>query len=184
MLENSMTLDTAHLATQPHQKTLLGCVLFGILVSGIATAADAPVITRQGTPEEPFSSSIWVGDTLYLSGALPPATVPEGAPAGTRPAITGDTRTQTANTLAAIRKTLQTQGLDLKDVVQMHVYLLGDPARGGKMDFAGMNAAYLQFFGTAEQPNKPVRSTVQVAGLAAEGALVEIEVTAVRSRTQ
>jgi 2-iminobutanoate/2-iminopropanoate deaminase len=32
------------------------------------------------------------------------------------------------------------------------------------------------------QPNKPVRATVQVVALAVPGALVEIEVTAVRSK--
>jgi len=65
-------------------------------------------------------------------------------------------------------------------VVMMHVFLVGDPANGGKMDFAGMMTGYTQFFGTREQPNKPARSAVQVAGLAAPGALVEIEVIAVR----
>jgi enamine deaminase RidA (YjgF/YER057c/UK114 family) len=45
-----------------------------------------------------------------------------------------------------------------------------------------MMAAYTKFFGTAEQPNKPARSTVQVAGLVAQGALVEVEVIAVRSK--
>ena len=68
----------------------------------------------------------------------------------------------------------------MSDVIQMRVYLAGDPSLGGKMDFAGMNAAYGQFFGTKEQPNKPVRTTVQIAALAIPDALVEIEVTAVR----
>jgi enamine deaminase RidA (YjgF/YER057c/UK114 family) len=70
----------------------------------------------------------------------------------------------------------------MKDVVMMHVYLVGDPANGGRMDFAGLNAAYSQHFGTKEQPNKPARSTVQVAALAAQGPLVEIEVIAAKSR--
>jgi enamine deaminase RidA (YjgF/YER057c/UK114 family) len=41
-------------------------------------------------------------------------------------------------------------------------------------------AAYTKFFGTAEQPNKPARSAVQVAALVAPGALVEIEVIAAK----
>jgi enamine deaminase RidA (YjgF/YER057c/UK114 family) len=45
-----------------------------------------------------------------------------------------------------------------------------------------MNAAYSQFFGTTEQPNKPSRSAVQVAALAAAGPLVEIEVIAVKPK--
>ena len=51
----------------------------------------------------------------------------------------------------------------------MTVYLVGDPAKGGRMDFAGFMVAYTQFFGTKEQPNLPARSTVQVAGLVAPG---------------
>ena len=39
---------------------------------------------------------------------------------------------------------------------------------------------YSASFGTKEQPNKPARSTMQVAGLVREGWLVEIEVTAAK----
>lgn len=159
----------------------LAVLSLGLGIAAPLAGAEPPVVKRNATAEAPFSSSIWVGDTLYLSGALAPGSVPAGAPAGTRPTITGNTQAQTVAVLTAIQKTLRDQGLDMKDVIQMHVYLVGDPANGGRMDFAGMNAGYRQFFGTAEQPNKPVRSTVQVAGLALDGALVEIEVTAVRS---
>jgi enamine deaminase RidA (YjgF/YER057c/UK114 family) len=44
-----------------------------------------------------------------------------------------------------------------------------------------MMAAYSRFFGTKEQPNKPARSTVQVAALVAPWALVEIEVIAAKA---
>lgn len=64
----------------------------------------------------------------------------------------------------------------------MHAYLAGDPAHAGKMDFAGFMAGYSQYFGTKEQPNKPARSAMQVAALALPGALVEIEVIAVKSK--
>jgi enamine deaminase RidA (YjgF/YER057c/UK114 family) len=43
-------------------------------------------------------------------------------------------------------------------------------------------AAYTQFFGTKDQPNKPARSAMQVAALAAPWALVEIEVIAVKGK--
>jgi enamine deaminase RidA (YjgF/YER057c/UK114 family) len=46
------------------------------------------------------------------------------------------------------------------------------------MDFAGMMRAYREQFGTAQQPNRPARSTMQVAGLVDPDWLVEIEVTA------
>jgi enamine deaminase RidA (YjgF/YER057c/UK114 family) len=45
-----------------------------------------------------------------------------------------------------------------------------------------MNAAYAEFFGTKDQPNKPARSAMQVAALAIAGALVEIEVIAVKPK--
>ena len=83
--------------------------------------------------------------------------------------------------LTKIEATLKSEGLTMGDVVMMHVYMAGDPAKGGKLDFPGMMAAYSRFFGTKEQPNKPARSTVQVAALVAPWALVEIEVIAVKS---
>jgi enamine deaminase RidA (YjgF/YER057c/UK114 family) len=71
-------------------------------------------------------------------------------------------------------------GLGFGDVVKMTVFLVGDPARGGRMDFEGFMQAYSQHFGTKAQPNLPARSTVQVAALGAAGMLVEIEVVLVR----
>ena len=92
------------------------------------------------------------------------------------PEYWGDTRTQALSVFGRIKESLDSLGLSFKDVVAMTVYLVGDPAKDGKMDFEGMMAAYTQFFGTKEQPNLPARSTVQVAGLVAPGMLVEIEV--------
>jgi enamine deaminase RidA (YjgF/YER057c/UK114 family) len=51
-----------------------------------------------------------------------------------------------------------------------------------KMDFAAFMSQYRQFFGTKEQPHKPARSAMQVAAFALPGALVEIEVIAVRRK--
>ena len=82
--------------------------------------------------------------------------------------------------LGAIRDQLKALGLGMGDIVRMQVFLVGDPAKGGKMDFAGFMKGYTQFFGTSEQPNLPSRSAMQVAALANPGFLVEIEVTAVR----
>jgi enamine deaminase RidA (YjgF/YER057c/UK114 family) len=91
-------------------------------------------------------------------------------------------RQSTASALNKIQALLKSQGLDMKDVVKMTVFLAGDPANGGKLDFPGLQASYTQFFGTKAQPNKPARSAVQVAALAAPWALVEIEVIAVKSK--
>jgi len=92
----------------------------------------------------------------------------------------GDTKTQTIAALRRIQTLLKDHGASLGDIVMMRVFLVGDPAMAGKMDFAGMMAGYSQFFGTSDQPNAPARTTVQVAGLAAPGALVEIEAQAAK----
>ena len=64
---------------------------------------------------------------------------------------------------------------------EMTVFLVGDPEMDGKMDFAGFMRAYTKFFGTEEQPNKPARSAVQIAGLAG-GPYMLVEVEAVIAR--
>ena len=130
--------------------------------------------------DRPIATGVWVGDTLYLSGQLASPVSPADAAKGTA-AVYGDTETQTMSTLTKIEATLKNEGLTMADVVMMHVYMAGDPAKGGKLDFSGMMAAYTRFFGTKEQPNKPARSAMQVAALAATWALVEIEVIAVKS---
>jgi enamine deaminase RidA (YjgF/YER057c/UK114 family) len=128
-----------------------------------------------------FSSAIWAGDTLYLAGQMASPATPADPVRG-KPAVYGDTKMQTLSVLTKIQSLLKEQGLTMGDVVQMHVFMAGDPAKGGKLDFDGMNEAYDQFFGTPQQPNKPVRAALQVAALVQPWGLVEIEVTAVRSR--
>jgi enamine deaminase RidA (YjgF/YER057c/UK114 family) len=128
-----------------------------------------------------LAQAVWAGETLYVSGQLATPVTPADRAKGT-PADYGDTKTQAASALGKIEAILKEQGLTMADVVMMHVYLAGDPKNEGKMDFAGMNAAYGQYFGTKDQPNKPSRSAMQVAALAAAGALVEIEVIAVKSK--
>jgi enamine deaminase RidA (YjgF/YER057c/UK114 family) len=128
-----------------------------------------------------IADGVWAGDTLYLSGQLADP-VKAADPATCTPASYGDTRAQALSVLNKIRTLLKAQGLDMKDVVKMTVFLAGDSEKGGRLDFAGLQASYTQFFGTVEQPNKPARSAMQVAALVQPWALVEIEVIAVRGR--
>jgi 2-iminobutanoate/2-iminopropanoate deaminase len=142
-------------------------------------AQDGVAVKRVGPPGR-VSAAIWAGDTLYVSGTM---ATPEVIGDGTRkrpPTYSGDTKAQTVSAIRNIEKVLKEQGLGLGEIVQMQVFLKGDPAKGGAMDVDGMNAAYAMFFGTPEQPNRPVRATVQVAGLVWPGGLVEIMVVAVR----
>ena len=148
-----------------------------------AQIAGAQVTVRHLQPNEksPIANGVWAGDTLYLSGQLASPVTPADAVKGTE-AVYGDTKTQATSALTKIQTLLKEQGLAMKDVVKMTVFLAGDPSKGGKLDFAGLQGAYTQFFGTADQPNKPARSAMQVAALAAPWALVEIEVIAVKSK--
>jgi enamine deaminase RidA (YjgF/YER057c/UK114 family) len=148
-------------------------------LGGATTHADAQVTVKHiQTEASPIAQGVWAGDTFYLSGQLADPVTPAS---GATPAIYGDTKTQAASVFAKIRKALQAQGLDMKDVVKLTVFLGPDP-RTGKLDFDGMQSQYKLYFGTAEQPNKPARSAFQVAALAAPWALLEIEAIAVRSR--
>ncbi len=71
------------------------------------------------------------------------------------------------------------------DIAMVRVYLGNNPATDGKPDFGGLTAGYTQFFGTSEHPHKPARTTVQVTlPAASRGALIEIDVIAVRPTNQ
>ncbi len=143
---------------------VMGAALF---VSG-AYAADMMVQHNQENAKAPYASSVHVPagyDTYYISGSAA-----KGA----------DMAAQTAATLDSLKAQLAKLGLTFGDVVQAHVFLVGDPAKGGKMDFAGMNSSWFKEFGTVGQPNKPARAAFQVAALAGPDNLVEIEFIAVK----
>ena len=93
-----------------------------------------------------------------------------------------NTEIQTDSLFKAMEKSLASMGLGLGDIVEMTVFLVGVPELEGRLDFAGFMRAYTNYFGTQEQPNRPARSTVQVAALAAPNVLVEIEVVLVRPK--
>ena len=152
-------------------------LIAGLLLAGWAPAA-AQDVRRVVPPRSPIANSVEVptGSRLvYVSGTVPDvanASAPEGSVERY-----GDSATQTRSILRTVEQRLREHGLSLGDVVMMRVFLVAPPGQE-RMDFAGMMAAYREFFGTAEQPNVPARSTMQVAGLAVPGWLVEIEVTA------
>jgi enamine deaminase RidA (YjgF/YER057c/UK114 family) len=153
-----------------------------LLALAAATPAAAQV-KRIGAPASAILQAAVVPagtEIMYVSGITPPALNP-GAPAGT-PTEFGDTKTQTIGILKRIEDILKAEGLGMGDVFMMRVLLVGDPAKGGKMDFAGMMEGYSQFYGTAAQPNKTARVTSQVAALVAPGMLAEIEVQAARPK--
>ena len=139
-----------------------------VLLCGTAFAQE---ITRnnEGTY---FYTSITIppgAETMYLSGS------------GARPledGSWGDMKQQTINTFERFQQTLESQGWSMSDIVQVRAFAAaGDD---GELDFAGFNEGYSQFFGTDENPQKPVRSFVEIADLVVDGWLIEIEIRAAR----
>lgn len=144
----------------------------------LAAPAMGQKVKRIGAPQSPISASVELPPgtrIIYVSGTVPDARKSDAA-AGSVERF-GDTEAQTRSVLAKVEAQLKQHGLTMGDVVMMRVFLVAPPG-AQRMDFAGMMRGYSAFFGTAAQPNKPARSTMQVAGLVDPGWLVEIEVTA------
>lgn len=145
-----------------------------------ASAAEARPIKRVGAAESPIASSVEIAADsriVYISGQVPEPVDPAAAAGSV--ARFGDTAVQTRSVLGKIEAQLKQHGLGLGDIVMMRVFLVAPPGQQ-RMDFAAMMTAFREKFGTAAQPLKPARSTMQVSGLVDPGWLVEIEATAAR----
>ena len=154
-------------------------------LSGIAEARGIERFANSGPGGATILQSVAVPagtDMLYLSGQVAAPIDPRKAPRG-EPQLAdyGDTRAQTVSALNKIKGILESHGYTMRDVIKLTVYIVGDPAQGGKMDFAGMNAGFKGFFGTTDNPVTVSRSTVQVVALASPAFLVEIEATAAKA---
>ena len=158
---------------------LTGVVLAAAIAAAPASAAE---INRIGnTPQANILTGVIIpanAEIFHLSGQLASPIDPSKPPTGVD--SYGDTKTQTISTFNKIKGLLAAQGYAMSDIFKMTVFVAAAPGMDGKMDFAGFNAGYREFFGTAENPNKVARSTVQVAALAGPNFLVEIEVTAAK----
>jgi enamine deaminase RidA (YjgF/YER057c/UK114 family) len=142
-------------------------LLAGVLIAPLTVSAQArkqvPLPPNQGTFPN-ISGAVWAGNQLYLSGWLDPDL-------GTHT----DIKSQTIGAYKDIQKFLESQKLTMGDIVMIHAYI------GTEADHAGYSAAYNEIFG-AVGPNKPAHTLLQVVLPAAKhGALVEIDVIAVRS---
>jgi len=113
---------------------------------------------KPGAKNPNLSSAIKAGNRLYVAGIL-----------GNTAENKGDIKTQTAESLARIGRTLKAAGYDWKDVVDGVVYL------PDLTKFNDMNASYREAFGK----DFPARATVG-AGLMNGDAAVEIMLTAVK----
>ncbi|QYE36790.1 endonuclease [Polymorphobacter sp. PAMC 29334] len=160
-------------------------LLTATILAGLATATSAQVVKYSTTPPGRILQGASVGsksNMLFLSGQLasPIDASKSMNPASMTVSDFGDTKTQTISTLNKIKAALMMHGFTMADIVKMTVFVAGDPAHGGKMDFAGMNEGFAQFFSTADNPTTVARSAFQVAALAGPAFLVEIEVIAAK----
>jgi enamine deaminase RidA (YjgF/YER057c/UK114 family) len=123
------------------------------VAAGLALATSASAQIMHINPSKAFiAKAVTVpggSDMIYVSGITP-------QPADkAKPSELGDTRAQTISILGQIEGILKDQGYTLSDVAMMRVYLVGDPAKGGKMDFAGMMEGYNSFFGRPGEQARP-----------------------------
>jgi enamine deaminase RidA (YjgF/YER057c/UK114 family) len=154
-----------------------GCVLVSAHETQAAMHEAPPpeIVRAYASPSAFYAKSIVIPpgyETVRLPGIIPDPLIPGGA-------NYGDTERQTESVLSKIAAALSELGASEADVVAVTVYLAA-PRPGAAMDFDGMMRAYSRRYGSEQQPNRPVRSTVQVAGLVRPEILVEIEVTAAR----
>ncbi len=111
----------------------------------------------------PYSQGIDTGRLLFLSGQIPIQ------PAAGK-IVAEDIEGQTRQSLENVKAVLESAGCTMDDVVKTTV-LLNDIS-----DFGKMNEVYKTFF---TEGSYPARSAFQ-AGALPQGALVEIEVVALR----
>jgi enamine deaminase RidA (YjgF/YER057c/UK114 family) len=157
--------------------TLLALTLGASAAEAKTAPAPKPAIERTGAPTGVIASTAMLppgSKILYLSGSTASPVDPA------KPDEFGDTATQTQSILSKMKAQLEGMGWSMGDIVKMNVFLVA-ALPGGKMDSAGMNSVFKNYFGTADQPNKPTRSTVQVAALGRPTTLVEIEAIAAKA---
>lgn len=130
-----------------------------------------------------FAESIELPATakiITLSGVGPTITNKNVSPDSVE--AYGDTETQTRNVLEQIRSILSAHGYTMGDIISMQALFVGDPSLDNKPGFKNFSKVYNEYFGTAEQPNVPARTRAQVIRLVPPGWLVEITVTAAKSK--
>jgi 2-iminobutanoate/2-iminopropanoate deaminase len=139
------------------KRVFLMAGLTAVFTTGSAFAQNKAVDFKQGMP---FRGGYIAGNTLYVAGQ-------QGPEAGGK--LSGDIKSETTNTIAAIKKVVDAAGFKMTDIVSVTVFVTSLD------DVPKMNEVY-----KALMPDpKPARATVQVAGLIG-GAKIEISAIAVK----
>nr|WP_090573473.1 RidA family protein [Paenibacillus sp. OV219] len=169
-------------------KITIGAVIISSLA---ATATVYAAITPNKYPLTPIYEPEFYGSpsSSIASAVALPASAATFSTSGTTPSMInkegktiyeryGDTEAQGTSILQNIEKQLKEQGLTMKDVIYLRVYIAPDAAKEGKFDYDGWFKAYAKYFNTKTNPTKTARSTVGVAGLVSPDWLIEIEAVA------
>ncbi|MEV4416930.1 Rid family hydrolase [Catellatospora sp. NPDC049609] len=205
-------------------KIALAVVVTAVLVAPAAAVAGTRFPPRPGTtvsilppgqdnPSIADGVAIGRNTAIYKTSGLGPGGLNTAAAAGTEaryidpvdlvdgqlpPGVT-ITEAQGLNVLRRIGENLARAGLSYDDVITMRVFLQ-NPADQEKMDFAGWNRAYRQFFANTSlatgkpvnvplgsaapappmvaNPARPSRFALEIENLPVNGWLVEVEVDA------
>ncbi len=150
-------------------------VLLYCLLPVLLSAAAPTQITIPAEAKSPIGAGVALPANralFWTSGTVPAPLNKEGKTVHER---FGDTYTQGVSALKNISQVLAEQGLTMKDVVYLRVYVAADAEKDGKPDFAGWFKAYGEVFNNAKNPTKTARSTVGVAALVSPDWLIEIE---------
>jgi reactive intermediate/imine deaminase len=133
-------------------------VMASPIASSAAVAQKQVINPPNARPGGVLSTAVRVGDVIYISGAL-----------GTKPGggglAEGGIQGQTRQALENIKASAALANVTMEDMVKCTVFLTD------VKDFQPMNQVYREFF----PANPPARSTVAVAGLVVDGAVIEIE---------
>jgi len=136
---------------------------FLIFASPMVQAQDHKAINLSAAKGLPFSDGILAGNTLYVAGQ-------EGSDDSGK-LVAGGIGPETTAALQNIEKVLKAAGFEMKDVVNVTVFL------ADIREFPDMNKVY-----KSVMPDpKPARATVQVAALV-NNARIEISAVAVRTK--
>ena len=133
-----------------------------------ALAQELPIVQKQiktatASDRAPFSQGIEFNGFVFLSGTLGTETS-TGMPAG------DDVVSQLEQIVKNISDVLKEAGCTINDVVKATVFMTD------MNNYAAMNEAYMRLFRTPY----PARTCVEVSALPVKGALIEVEVIAVK----
>ena len=152
---------------------------------GLAAPATAQVVKYQGNPQSLIldGAEVKAGtDIFFLSGQLASPIDPKKGFADVKSVEDlGDTKTQAISALTKIKALLESKGYTMADLVKLTLFIAPDP-KLGKLDFAGANAGFKEFFKTTDNPTTVARSAFQVAALAGPYFLIEIEGIAAKKK--